>query len=255
MGQTKDEIAVLTQPEDTELPVLTEYENKAIVLRERVALVKITNDDEFLSVANTVLEAASNIKALEAQVEPLRLKRYNALQRVYDIVKSKIGPFKEIKEKGSRLTALYQSEKEQARKREEERLRQEEFKKAQELQALQAEQLAKEGRVEEGLEVLESIPEPSPIVAPISTPKVSGISAPSYTYKAKVTNLVELVKAVAEGKAPLQALGQKDTVTKIWDITTGQKFLDTQAESFREAFNFPGCELVKDVKRSSVRAK
>lgn len=241
---------------DAELPSLLEYEDKALVLRQSVELVKITNDDQFRAVAQVALDAAANVKSMTAVMEPLRVQRYNSLQRVYEVLKEKVKPLEEIKKKASQLCGQYQLEQEQKRQAEEDRQRREEMERARKLQEQQATQLAEEGRTEEGMALLETQPEPVPIIAPVSTPKVSGISAPSIKYSAKIIDLMALVKAVAEGKAPLNVFGEKNRVTGAWELDTsasGQSFLDKQAAIFKESFSYPGCELVKGIK-SSVRA-
>lgn len=239
---------------DAELPPLAEYENTALVLRQRVDLVKIETDDQYRSVAQATLDAAANAKALRTVLEPLRVRRYDALQRVYDVLE-KAKKLEEIKDKGARLTAHYKAEQKVARQKEEERQRALQLEDAKKRQEQEATQLANEGRVEEGIAVLESQPEVLPVVAPITVPKVAGIGGKvTWVYKAKIVDLMALVKAVAEGRAPIQVLGSQDRITKLWDITTGQDFLDDQADSYKEAFDFPGCKLVKDVKKSSVRA-
>lgn len=73
-------------------------------------------------------------------------------------------------------------------------------------------------------------------VAPIvdAPAKVSGISG-RVTYSAEVVNLMELVKAVAEGKAPIDCL-QADT-----------KFLGAQARAFKKAGQlYPGVMAVAE---------
>lgn len=73
-----------------------------------------------------------------------------------------------------------------------------------------------------------------------AAPKVSGISTRT-TYSAQVTDLMELVKAVAEGKAPIEAI-QADT-----------KFLGAQARAFKKAGQlYPGVMAVAD---TSVAAR
>lgn len=241
---------------DAELPSLLEFEEKAIVLRQSVELVKIESDDQFRSVAQIALDAAANVKAMTAVMEPLRVKRYNALQRIYDILKEKVKPLEETKKKASQLCGQYQLEQEQKRQQEEARLRREEQERARKLQEEQATQLAEEGRTEEGLVLLETEPDLAPIIAPVSTPKVAGISAPSIKYSVEILDLKELVKAVGAGLAPVNVFGEFDRVTKVWKLDTkdsGQAFLDKQAGVFKESFSYPGCRLKKDVK-SSVRA-
>lgn len=74
-----------------------------------------------------------------------------------------------------------------------------------------------------------------PVFSPVSiqsyaAPKTKGQVARVY-YRCKVTNLMELVKAVAAGKAPIQCLQANET------------FLNNQADAFKEQFSYPGCEL------------
>lgn len=79
-------------------------------------------------------------------------------------------------------------------------------------------------------------------IAPtVSAPaKVSGIST-RLTYSAEVTNLMALVKAVAEGKAPIEAL-QADT-----------KFIGAQARAFKKPGElYPGVTVVA---QASVSAR
>lgn len=241
---------------DVELPSLAEYEQKALVLRQSVELARIENDDQFRAVAQVALDAAANVKAMTAVMEPLRVKRYNALQRIYDILKEKVKPLEETKKKASQLCGQYQLEQEQKRQADEARLRREEQERARKLQEEQATQLAEEGRTEEGLALLETEPEPVPIIAPVSMPKVAGISAPSIKYSAEIIDLKALVKAVFEGKVPLNAFGQLNRVTGVWELDTknsGQSFLDNQAKQFQDLFDYPGCRIKKTV-GSSVRA-
>jgi hypothetical protein len=68
----------------------------------------------------------------------------------------------------------------------------------------------------------------TPIAAPVERP--AGLSMRK-TYRAKVVDHLELVKAVAEGKAPLNL------------ITPNQSALDGMARALKESFQVPGCRL------------
>jgi hypothetical protein len=74
-----------------------------------------------------------------------------------------------------------------------------------------------------------------PIFVPVVTQtvvakKIAG-NVSKTNYKCMVTNFMDLVKAVAEGKAPIQA------------ISVNQEFLNGQARLYKEAFSMPGCRL------------
>lgn len=95
-------------------------------------------------------------------------------------------------------------------------------------------ELEESGRAEEAEEVLD-IPT---IAAPAKAPdpvKSDGISFQDY-WSFEVTNLMELVKAVAAGLVPIVA------------ITANEKFLGQQARSLKEQFKdkFPGVRLLHD---------
>lgn len=80
---------------------------------------------------------------------------------------------------------------------------------------------------------------PAPITAP---PKVSGLSSRK-TYSVEVTSLMDLVKAVAEGRAPLKYL------------TADTKVLNTIAGAMKEDFDVPGVKLVVGSSMSSRAAR
>lgn len=216
-----------------------EYVSQALVLQKELALEKITDDATYQRIAKAGLEAAANIKAIEAYLDPLKERRHAAWKRVTTVIANKTAPFREVKEKASKLVGQYQYAQEQARKAAEEterkRLADEEAKN----RAAQAEQLAKEGRVEEGIAVLET---PSMAMAPVVTsggaPKVKGVSKAAERYKATVTDLMTLVKAVAEGKVPILALQPND------------KFLGQQANSMKQLLNYPGVKVERDFSSS-----
>jgi hypothetical protein len=79
------------------------------------------------------------------------------------------------------------------------------------------------------------------IVAPmvqVDVPKVAGLSSRK-NYKAKVTDLMALVKAVAEGKAPLAY------------VMANEVTLNKMAKALKEQMSIPGVELVEDTIKSS----
>lgn len=73
-----------------------------------------------------------------------------------------------------------------------------------------------------------------PVVTQVqSAPTIAG-KVSRVNYSAEVVDLMALVRAVAAGKAPIQAL-QADL-----------SFIKAQARSFKEGFSLPGCKLLKD---------
>jgi hypothetical protein len=80
--------------------------------------------------------------------------------------------------------------------------------------------------------IAEPVAAPPTIIQAAAPTRFAGSSGKT-SYSAKVTNLMALVKAVAEGKAPLQAL------------TANESFINAQARAYKEGFSMPGCELDK----------
>lgn len=74
------------------------------------------------------------------------------------------------------------------------------------------------------------------VILPPAVPKAEGLTLPK-VWNAEVLSLIELVKAVAKGKAPLAS------------VVANDKFLNQQAKSLKEEFNIPG---VRAVSRTSV---
>lgn len=70
-----------------------------------------------------------------------------------------------------------------------------------------------------------------PVILP-ALEKVNGLSVLE-TWSAEVESLIDLVKAVAEGRAPLVSL------------EANTKFLNQQAKSLKTEFNIAGCKAVK----------
>lgn len=216
-----------------------EYAPKALALQQELALEKIPDDATYQRVARAGLDAAANIKAIEAYLNPLCERRYSAWKRATTVRGEKTAPFEAIKKKAGQLVAKYQYEQEQARQAAEAAERDRIQKEEEARRAQEAERLAKEDRVEEGLAVLESpTVTAAPVVSSMAAPTVKGVSKAAEKYKATVTNLMDLVKAVAEGKVPLFA------------VQADERWLNKQANSMKQFLNYPGVKVERDFNTS-----
>lgn len=220
-----------------------QYSETALVLRKSVALEKITDNETYISICNKVTEAQSNIKAIEAQIEPFRVKRRSALDRIFDIKNKLLEPFLDVKARGSKLIAVYQYEQEEKRKILEDAQRQQQLQKQGEQNQSEAKTLWDEGREAEAVALLDSAPVVAPVAVPRDVPKVAGISKAKEKYTAEVENFSDLVKAVAEGKVPILA------------ICPDQKWLDKQADQMKTLLNYPGVKVQKTVGLAGVRGR
>jgi hypothetical protein len=144
-----------------------------------------------------------------------RDKYAEPLDRAEAIVKPAMGKWYE--EEQMRQEAERRRLEAEARKREEERM------------LAEAEAAVQNGNHEEANSILEQPINVAPPIIP-ATPKVAGISMRE-EWKCEVSNLMELVKAVAAGKVPLGAI-QANTV-----------FLGQQARSLKAEMKYPGVRV------------
>jgi hypothetical protein len=150
---------------------------------------------------------------------------------------------------GGLLTTWNQKVAEEAEK-ERKRQQEEAERQAREEALARAVELEEEIGTEAAAEILEQpVYVPQVVTQVAAPPKMSG-QVGTATYGAKVTGWEEkmtekplthpgwanfklLVKAVAEGRAPIQAL------------QPNEQFLNAQGKSYREGFSMPGCEYTK----------
>jgi len=221
-----------------------EYQSQALVLKEVVAIEKITDPETFQRVSTAGLNAASNIKAIEALLNPLKERAHSRWKRICDVLKRKTDPFLEVKNKSSLLCGAYEYAIRQKREAEEQAERERIAKEDAANRAAQAEQLAKEGRVEDGIALLESpVINTAPVMASTPMPKAQGVtSSGDGVYSAEVTDLMALARGVVEGKVPIFA------------IAADMSFLNKQAKAMKQLLAYPGVEVNRTFK-SNFRPK
>jgi len=152
MATTETPVQVLDITDEQLSEFGSEYAEQALVLQKELALEAIKDDATYQRVAQAGLDAAANIKLIEAYLNPLKERRHAAWKRVTTVIAAKTAPFEEVKKKAGQLVAKYQYEQEQARQAAEQAERDRLQKEEDARRAQEAEQLAKEGRLEEGLE-------------------------------------------------------------------------------------------------------
>jgi hypothetical protein len=232
---------VLQEPVET-TEITQEFEKEktsagALVLQESQQITKVEDEPTYIIVCNKALEAAANIKSIEAYMQPHIDRAHAAHKRLTTIRARLVEPFEQGKKKFSALAFDFQIEQENIRRRQEEAARAEALKQQQADQAAEAEQLAAEGRVEEGVAVLENPVVPViPATVATSVPKVKGIGTASQKYVGEITDLKAFIEGIATGKTPITLL-KKDCVD--------QMALDKLCGIYREATAFPGVTLKK----------
>lgn len=203
------------QVQDLELnkPELEELsKGVALVVQETLAITKIDNDLTYQKVCKMGLDAAANIKNIEALLDPICDQRYAHWKRATSVRSERTGPFVQIKERCSVLVGAYDAEKKKAAAREELRLRIQAQKEAGAQNAAEAQQLFDEGREAEALAMLERNAVPvMPIMVTDSAPKVKGVSSARQKFVGRVTDFLALIKAIGKGKVPTVVVSLNQT--------------------------------------------
>lgn len=228
------------------------------ILAASVTLAKIGSEEEALKAVeygrllqNGSKETEAFFKAIKLQIDAIKKPVLDAEKEdggVLNVEKSRLGVMlTRYREQVERERLEAERKAREAREAEEkiERERVEQIARDEQIQrALEAEQAGDIHQAEAILEeetVIEEPVSPPPSIMQASAPTRFAGSAGKSTYAAKVNDLMELVKAVAEGKAPLQAL------------SANQSFLDAQARAYKEGFSMPGCKLDKSTGTSFRR--
>jgi colicin import membrane protein len=245
------------------------YDASAAIVLANKAQQALTSASDFVIDSHTMFELASDdlmqVKSLQKEVEAKRTSITGPLNQAVKAVNDLFRSPKDYLDKAEatlkramvtwtteqeRLAAIARAEAEAAARAERERLAKiereqaEAARKAQE-EAQSAAAAGDQAAADKAMAEAQAAQEQAAMAAMTAnvvtiTPqveapaKVSGISG-RVTYSAEVTNLMELVKAVAAGTAPLEAL-QADA-----------KFLGAQARAFKKAGQlYPGVMAVAE---------
>lgn len=194
----------------------------------------VVNSPETYVAAAEALKAA---KALQREIkeffDPLKKAAKEAHHKLCESEKEKLAPLDAaIADIGKKLTA-YDQEQERLRREEEARLRELAAKREEEARLMEAIELEAMGETAEANRIIDEPPPPTIVRVEKATPQVSGVSFRA-SYRAEVTDLRALVRAVADGKVPLLAIVPSET------------FLNQQARAMKETLDYPGVAVIRD---------
>jgi hypothetical protein len=235
MGTTElvPKIVEILAPEGT-------YEKRRIALRgEYAAIVVASKKLTVIETAEQAEEATqygrtfqNGLKEMEAFFKTIKQQIDDIKKPVLQAEKDDTGPLNQEKLRLGGLLTAYQAA-ERRKREEEERLARIAAEKQAEEEAIQrAIELAAAGEEDAAEAVLEETIIAAPVVIAASAPKPVG-SVARESFKAEVTNLMELVKAVAAGTVPLMA------------VVANEQFLNNQARTFKESLSYPGVKVKK----------
>lgn len=193
----------------------------------------------------------AGVKEIEIFFKPVKSQIDNFKKPVLEAEKEDANRLTVEKDKLGRLLTTWNQHVQALQREEERKAREAAEKAAQEAQIAMAIELHDSGDLEQAAEVLEQAPYiPPVIVQAAAAPKMAGTVAKT-VYTARVEGWLDkgqmeqpethpgwvnfriLVKAVAEGRAPLRA------------ILPNESFISKQGSDYKEGFSMPGCKLDK----------
>jgi len=210
-----------------------ELQTRTLSVPDRARSLAIVTAADYVAAG----ELLKVIKGLRAEIgetfDPIISKAHEVHKEAIDQKRRVDAPLCEAEGILKPRIARYLQEQERLRQEEELRLRKIEQEEAERRQLEEAVALDAIGETTLANEILDAPIVPIPVVAPRTVPKVQGI-AMTTRYSASVTNLMDLVRAVAAGRAPIQCLKADDV------------FLNQQARAMKEALSYPGVRLNKE---------
>lgn len=240
MATTAVEAIVVSLPVETMGPG-SKYETGRLALKNEYAHIVIEAKGLTVIDSPEALEKANNLgrilqtgtKDVEAFFKPIKqqldalkspvLEAENQMKAELDGEKRRLGT----------LITAWNLEQQRIRQEEERKMREAAEAAAREELLARAVELEVSGDKQAAEEVLNEEVAPVPVVIQqAAAPKMSG-QVGKTAYKCEVVNAKELIKAVAEGRAPMQA------------ITVDEGWLNRKAGLDKEGFSVPGCRLVK----------
>ena len=202
----------------------------------------IDTDDKYVGAG----EMLKGVKGLIAEIgkafDPIIEKAHLAHKEAISQKRKQVEPLDRIEGFLKIRIAEYLRLREELKEREEARLRRLAEQQEEERRMIEAANLIDQGRDNEASELLEQKIDVGTIaVAETEKPVVvMGINSRKI-YTAEALDIIVLLRAILDGKAPLQA------------ILVNQVYLNQRARADKEAFNIPGCRLVKETSISSTK--
>jgi hypothetical protein len=193
----------------------------------------INSDESMLDAGNALLEIKAMRKKVGEYFDPVIKSAYQTHKQLNTKKREVESPLISAESRLKRGMADYHAEQERARKAEEARLAEIARKQEEDRRLNAAEEAEAAGDGEAAVAILEEQPVhvPTPVVP--AAPRQEGIQFKE-NWKAECEDLMLLVKAIADGKAPLAA------------VKADMVMLNRQAVTFKGKINYPGVRFYSE---------
>jgi hypothetical protein len=211
-----------------------ELETKALTVVERaLAFPEIKTPQDFDMAGNLTLALNDARKEVVAFFKPQKYNLDQAKKTILDKEKEMLAPLEKALSFLEPKVAQYLREQRRIREEAQEKAREDARKKAEEELLARATKAESEGHAEVAQAILEEPVVVKSVERVAEVPKVRGI-ATMEVWKARVTSLPLLIKAVCEDKAPIGCL------------TADMVFLGKEAKATKGASPWPGVEFFSE---------
>ncbi len=202
-------------------------ESKVLTWPERARALTVDSDERFHEAGGLLVGIKGLRKEIEDHHRPVMAAAFAAHKAATAAKKKLDDPLDEAERTIKRSMSAYHDAQERKRREEQARLEAEARRQEEERRLAEAQALEAEGRHDEAEAALDE-PNIAPVApAPPPVPKVGGISMRE-TWSAEVIDLAALVRAVAEGKAPVGL------------VQANQSALDQLARALKATMAVPG---------------
>lgn len=243
-------VVTVDEAEKKEPTALSRVQRKMQPVIEQAKLLVITSNPQYLVAGEQRQVIKGLLKEIDELMDPIVQAAHQAHKVAVGQKKSVAFPLEQADAALSHARLKWSDEQEKVRLAEQRRLQEEADRLTKRLMdeererlLAEATEMAEAGDHAGAMELMDVEPEVQPVeVEAVQSyvPKQEGLSGRT-TWSAEVTDLPTLVKAVAEGRAPIQCL------------EANMPFLNKQATAFRGALDIPGVKA-RAKSSESVRA-
>jgi len=215
---------------------MAKHEDQALTIETKASTALTRATEIIIRTAQDRVDAGGLLKVIKSLAKEVKQDREEerlAARKLLDVITSgrnrHLRPLEQAEEIIKQKSLAYDEEEEHRRREKEERIntklhQEEEDRKIAE--ALEVEEL---GGMEEAEKILDSPSQAPPVFIPKTTPKIEGQHTLTL-WKCQPVDMMVLIKAVAEGKAPIQF------------IQFNQVFGNQEVKRLKEKFAYPGVE-------------
>lgn len=217
----------------TAMPLETQaIETRALSIPEEAKAINVTDDESFQKAGRILLIIKEVRKEIDATFDPIIKKAHESHKEAVAQKKKVDAPLIEAEGIIKPRLAAYHEEQERKRREEEEKTRAEALKKAEDDRLLDAVSAEQSGMTDLSDSILEGPAYVPTIVTPQSNVvKMQGVSFRD-SWKAEVFDMKALLKAVLDGRVPMNVIEVNTTV------------LNGLARSLKGQINYPGVRTV-----------